>query len=250
MDSGHPHPTRERDLDELRARIARLEQREARRHRRLGLAVRAAGALIALGSLGVGGVALADPQSPFACDPTAHGFLYCFGSGAPRPAQINSNFEALADRVDASADALGLRIDGILVPGAVDSSHVADGSLAVTDLVGGGCPAGQLVRTTASGAFECSAAYRRATGAYSASVNGGDASGADRIRVPMIPTSSGSCFLTSVAIDDADTFGELPACAIVDVGGTWTLEAAVADVGGPSVYEDARANCTATCLQY
>jgi hypothetical protein len=120
----------------------------------------------------------------------------------------------------------------------------------VPELVAGGCPAGQFLRTTATGAFECTRAYRAVTSPYTAGANGGDASGVDRRRIPMIPTTAGTCFLTSVSVDDADTFGENPTCGIVDVGGTWNLEAVVEDVGGSATYEDARVQCTALCLQY
>lgn len=79
----------------LSARVSELEER-ARRARRFRLRFVTA-------SLGVicaawAGTALSAPSSPFAC---AHSDLYCFKAGdAAQAALVNSNFEALAARLD------------------------------------------------------------------------------------------------------------------------------------------------------
>ncbi len=85
----------------LERRLAKLETRERLRVRR---AVQSIGLLLLLGCLVWAGTALSDPGSPTACDSDHDGLLYCLMANSPaRASDINSNFEVLADGIDANA---------------------------------------------------------------------------------------------------------------------------------------------------
>src|SRR5262249_7486307 len=103
------------EVDELRARVQRLEHRLAERKRGVTLtAAGVAGGCIALW----GSKAFSDPSTPTAC---GHSELYCFQPNAPAvAAQVNSNFETVAKGVDAKFDKTGGTVSGnVTVTGTV-----------------------------------------------------------------------------------------------------------------------------------